>query len=80
MQNQIDAAVSHFKNLLEEQLKRVEILGNVSNGKDFANADKIVVLDDGRISEQGSPEELLAQNGLFKKMVDLQNLSGEWVI
>ena len=46
----------------------------------IANADKIIVLDEGRISEQGSPEELLAQNGLFKKMVDLQNLSGEWQI
>ena len=46
----------------------------------IANADKIVVLDDGKIAEQGSPEELLAQDGLFKRMVDLQNLSGEWQI
>ncbi len=46
----------------------------------IANADKIVVLDEGRIVEQGSPDELLAQNGLFKKMVDLQNLSGAWEI
>lgn len=46
----------------------------------IANADKIVVLDDGKIAEQGSPEELIANDGLFKKMVDLQNLSGEWQI
>ena len=46
----------------------------------IANADRIIVLDDGKIAEQGSPEELLSQNGLFKKMVDLQNLSGEWQI
>ena len=46
----------------------------------IAKADKIVVLDDGRIVEQGSPEELLALNGLFKRMVELQNLSGEWKI
>ena len=46
----------------------------------IANADKIVVLDEGRIVEQGSPDELLAQDGLFKKMVDLQNLSGAWEI
>ncbi|WP_405268101.1 ABC transporter ATP-binding protein [Methanobrevibacter sp.] len=46
----------------------------------IANVDKIVVLDEGRIVEQGSPDELLAQNGLFKKMVDLQNLSGAWEI
>ena len=46
----------------------------------IANADKIVVLDEGRIAEQGSPEELIANGGLFKKMVDLQSLSGEWKI
>ncbi|MFM5883618.1 ATP-binding cassette, subfamily B [Methanobrevibacter gottschalkii] len=46
----------------------------------IANADKIVVLDDGRIVEQGSPDELLAQNGLFKHMVELQKLSGKWEI
>ncbi len=46
----------------------------------IANADKIVVLDDGKIAEQGSPDELIANDGLFKKMVDLQNLSGEWQI
>jgi ATP-binding cassette subfamily B protein len=46
----------------------------------IANADKIVVLDDGKIAEQGSPDELISNDGLFKKMVDLQNLSGEWQI
>ena len=46
----------------------------------IANADRIVVLDDGKIVEQGMPEELIADNGLFKKMVDLQSLSGEWQI
>ncbi len=46
----------------------------------IANADKIVVLDDGRIVEQGSPEELIASDGLFKRMVELQKLSGEWEI
>ncbi len=45
-----------------------------------ANADKIVVLDDGKISEQGSPDELIARDGLFKRMVELQKLSGEWEI
>lgn len=46
----------------------------------IANADKIVVLDDGKIAEQGTPDELIANDGLFKKMVDLQKLSGEWEI
>ena len=46
----------------------------------IANADKIVVLDDGRIVEQGSPDELIANDGLFKRMVELQKLSGKWEI
>ncbi len=46
----------------------------------IANADKIVVLDDGKIAEQGSPDELMAHGGLFKRMVELQKLSGEWEI
>lgn len=43
MQNQIDAAVNHFKNLLEEQLKRVETMEKGSSAKDFANAKKITI-------------------------------------
>lgn len=46
----------------------------------IANADKIIVLDEGKIAEQGSPADLIAQDGLFKRMVDLQKLSGEWEI
>lgn len=43
-----------------------------------ANADKIVVLEDGVVAESGSPKELAAQNGIFKGMVDTQMLATEW--
>jgi subfamily B ATP-binding cassette protein MsbA len=36
------------------------------------NADKIVVLDRGEIAEQGTHNELLAKDGIYKKLVDLQ--------
>ena len=38
-----------------------------------ANADKIVVLDDGKVSETGTPEELLQKGGLYAHLVSLQN-------
>jgi ATP-binding cassette subfamily B protein len=36
------------------------------------NADIIYVIDDGKVVEQGQHDELLAQNGLFKNLHDLQ--------
>jgi ATP-binding cassette subfamily B multidrug efflux pump len=36
------------------------------------NADQILVLDRGRIVEQGTHEELLARGGLYKEIYDLQ--------
>ncbi len=41
-------------------------------------ADKIVVLKDGRVAEEGSPEDLMARNGLFCRMVTLQRQSEQW--
>ena len=41
-------------------------------------ADKIVVLADGKVAEQGSPSELMAKRGLFHHMVELQRQSAGW--
>ena len=41
-------------------------------------ADKIVFLDHGRVVEQGSPQELMAANGEFARMVRLQGESADW--
>ena len=43
-------------------------------------ADKLVLLKDGKVAEQGSPEELLAKGGIYAKMCKLQQQSGEWRI
>ena len=37
-----------------------------------ANADKIVVLDDGKVSEMGTPTELMKKGGLYAHLVELQ--------
>lgn len=40
--------------------------------------DKIVVLKDGVVAEQGTPADLKAGNGIYKHMVDLQLQSEQW--
>lgn len=41
-------------------------------------ADKIVVLADGRVAEEGSPAELMSRGGLYRRMVELQQQSSQW--
>ena len=41
----------------------------------IANADKVVVLQDGHIAETGSPAELKAKGGLFSKMLEMQGVN-----
>lgn len=41
-------------------------------------ADKIVVLADGKVAEEGSPEELMKKGGLYRRMVELQRQSAGW--
>ena len=45
-----------------------------------ANASHLVVLENGRVSEEGTSEQLLENNGLYKHMVDLQSMSYAWKI
>jgi ATP-binding cassette subfamily B protein len=45
-----------------------------------AGADKIVVLKEGKVDECGSPSELTASGGFYKRMQDLQRNALEWNI
>ncbi len=40
--------------------------------------DKIVVLKDGVVAEQGTPEALKKKNGIYKHMIDMQSESEQW--
>lgn len=41
-------------------------------------ADKLVLLKEGKVAEQGTPQELFAKGGLYTKMCKLQQQSGNW--
>ena len=46
----------------------------------LSKADKVVVLDKGRITEQGTPEELKTAGGIYQKIYEIQlGISGEEV-
>ena len=44
----------------------------------IAHADKIVVLDDGRVAEEGAHDDLVSANGLYRRLWDLQLQSSSW--
>ena len=44
----------------------------------IANASKLIILEDGHVVEQGTPEQLLRKEGDYQRMVDLQKMSNEW--
>lgn len=44
------------------------------------NADKIVVLEEGRIVEEGTHDALIQKDGLYKKMYSIQQKSMDWSI
>ena len=45
-----------------------------------AGADKVVVLADGKVAEQGTPKVLMEQDGVYRHMVELQTESQNWAL
>ncbi len=41
-------------------------------------ADKIIVLKEGRVAEEGTPADLMKKGGIFARMVELQKQSAGW--
>ena len=40
-------------------------------------ADKVIVLEEGRIAQEGSPEELKGEDGIFRRIYELQRMARE---
>ncbi|WP_299522698.1 ABC transporter ATP-binding protein [uncultured Methanobrevibacter sp.] len=71
---------SKIQKALSTLIKNKTVLIIAHRMRTIANADKIIVLDEGHIVESGAPDDLIKENGLFKRMVDIQKESQNWEI
>jgi ATP-binding cassette subfamily B protein len=57
---------------ISELIRNKTVLIIAHRMRTVANADKIVVLENGNVAESGTPDELKQQKGIFEKMVERQ--------
>lgn len=69
---------SAVQQALSELLRGKTVLVIAHRMRTVANADHLVVLEGGRVVQQGTPAALYAEGGPYRRMVDLQNASAEW--
>lgn len=67
-----------IQSALSELIKNKTVLVVAHRMRTIENADKVVVLADGYVAEQGKPKDLLKQKGLYNHMVNLQTQSLDW--
>ena len=61
-----------IQNAIQNMAKNRTMLAVAHRISTIAGADHIIVMHHGRIAEQGTKEELIAQNGLFRVLYELQ--------
>ncbi len=70
--------------LIQESLSRLienkTVMIIAHRMRTVAGADKIVVLSEGTVAEQGSSDMLLKKNGIYARMVKLQTQSQNWAM
>ena len=71
---------TEIQKALSKLIRNKTVLVIAHRMRTVENADRIVVLSGGHVAEEGSPEELLKNNGIFSHMVALQKESSEWRI
>lgn len=70
-ESQVQEALSHL-------LAGKTVLVIAHRMRTVMGADHVVVLSEGRVAEEGSPEELLEADGIFARMARLQGQAAHW--
>jgi len=71
---------TQIQEAISKLIKNKTVLIIAHRMRTVTNADKIVVLKDGKVAEIGKPKDLLLKNSIFKEMVNKQKTSLEWNI
>jgi ATP-binding cassette subfamily B protein len=71
---------SLVQSAISELIKNKTVLIIAHRMRTVAGADKIVVLSEGHVAEQGTPKELMKQEGIYRHMVELQTESQNWAL
>ena len=69
-----------IQNAITQLLKDKTVVVIAHRLKTVKDADKIVVLNDGHVEETGSHDDLLRQDGLYRRMWEKQQASSGWQI
>lgn len=69
-----------IQSALSRLIKDKTVLVIAHRMRTVAGSDKIVVLADGGVTEEGTPEQLLKTDGIFAHMTKLQTESQNWVL
>ena len=65
---------------LSALLKDKTVLVIAHRMRTVMGADHVVVLADGHVVEEGTPEQLMERDGMFRRMVELQRESSNWQV
>ena len=69
---------SAVQDALSRLLQGKTVLVIAHRMRTVAGADHIVVLENGCVAQQGTPQELMEQRGLYQRMVELQRETSQW--
>lgn len=69
-----------IQSALSRLIKNKTVLVIAHRMRTVAGADKIVVLSEGCVAEEGTPDELYRKGGIYSHMVKLQTESQNWVL
>lgn len=69
-----------IQSALSRLIKDKTVLVIAHRMRTVSSADKVIVLEDGTVAEQGPPDELLRTGTIYPHMVELQRISQSWGI